>query len=55
MKDYLPVFGVILASLVVSLLVCWFVIVIMGCPDGMVRVNGVASGCVPWQVVYGNP
>lgn len=53
MKDYLFLLGVMGLALVITLFVCWFVIVIMGCPDGMVRVNGVASGCVPWQVVYG--
>lgn len=53
MRDYLFFLGVLALALMVTLFVCWFVITITGCPDGMVRVNGTASGCVPWQVVYG--
>lgn len=55
MRDYLFFLGVLALALMVTLFVCWFVITITGCPDGMVRVNGAASGCVPWEVVYGNP
>ena len=55
MRDYLFFLGVLALALMVTLFVCWFVIAITGCPDGMVRVNGAASGCVPWEVVYGNP
>lgn len=25
------------------------------CGDGYVHVSGSVSGCVPWEVVYGNP